>query len=99
MAIEHAHEHVYGIQWHPEVLHEEGLGRSIIERILALVGQRRPVSPRGAATAAVPKDVSWHGSPQGPLREAVHRFRRWRGHQKAASGGCKLPVSVTTSLP
>jgi len=40
MAMEHVREHVYGIQWHPEVIGGE-VGRSLVDRILSLIGQQR----------------------------------------------------------
>ena len=52
MAMEHVHDHVYGIQWHPEVgtilksrlqclcweVINSKVGRKIIDRIFSLVG-------------------------------------------------------------
>eukprot|EP00913_Durusdinium_trenchii_P014914 g13988.t1 len=44
MAMEHTHDHIYGIQWHPEVIGDQ-VGRCLVERIFSLVGQQR--SPSG----------------------------------------------------
>lgn len=46
MAMEHVRDHVYGIQWHPEVIGDQ-VGRSLVDRIFTLVGQPRGCSEGG----------------------------------------------------
>eukprot|EP00435_Cladocopium_sp_Y103_P038258 s648_g10.t1 len=48
MAMEHVRDHVYGIQWHPEVIGDQ-VGRSLVDRIFSLVGQ-----PRGCSEGELP---------------------------------------------
>mmetsp|Transcript_74060 Transcript_74060/g.173787 ORF Transcript_74060/g.173787 Transcript_74060/m.173787 type:complete len:345 (+) Transcript_74060:38-1072(+) len=65
MAMEHAEDHVYGLQWHPEVINSK-VGRKIVDRIFSLVGKRR-TAPRGISDP--PQGVKVEpptGSLQGP---------------------------------
>ncbi|CAJ1375525.1 unnamed protein product [Effrenium voratum] len=67
MAMEHERDHVYGIQWHPEVISEQ-VGRKLIDRILGLVGETRsstmpwegfctPSGPEVQCCASCPSEV------------------------------------------
>ncbi|CAE7788453.1 guaA [Symbiodinium sp. CCMP2592] len=65
MAMEHVEDHVYGLQWHPEVINSK-VGRKIVDRIFSLVGKRR-TAPRGISDP--PQGVKVEpptGSLQGP---------------------------------
>eukprot|EP00927_Polykrikos_kofoidii_P031900 TRINITY_DN27315_c0_g1_i1.p1 TRINITY_DN27315_c0_g1~~TRINITY_DN27315_c0_g1_i1.p1 ORF type:complete len:406 (-),score=68.29 TRINITY_DN27315_c0_g1_i1:61-1242(-) len=54
MAMEHTQEQVYGFQWHPEVLNET-VQRSVIDRIVGLVGQSRRMAQSRTSPPATPR--------------------------------------------
>eukprot|EP00927_Polykrikos_kofoidii_P031901 TRINITY_DN27315_c0_g1_i2.p1 TRINITY_DN27315_c0_g1~~TRINITY_DN27315_c0_g1_i2.p1 ORF type:complete len:371 (-),score=61.02 TRINITY_DN27315_c0_g1_i2:90-1166(-) len=56
MAMEHTQEQVYGFQWHPEVLNET-VQRSVIDRIVGLVGQSRRMAQSRTSPPATPRSV------------------------------------------
>jgi len=68
MAMEHVDDHVYGIQWHPEVINSQ-VGRKLIDKIFSLVGKRRaphrgicdPCPPESASIPPPPSE-GLHGS-------------------------------------
>ncbi|CAE7945949.1 guaA [Symbiodinium sp. KB8] len=64
MAMEHVEDHVYGLQWHPEVINSK-VGRKIVDRIFSLVGKRR-TAPRGISDPQGVKVEPPKGSVQGP---------------------------------
>mmetsp|Transcript_37024 Transcript_37024/g.105832 ORF Transcript_37024/g.105832 Transcript_37024/m.105832 type:complete len:501 (+) Transcript_37024:99-1601(+) len=68
MAMEHAHEHVYGVQFHPEVVREESPERHVVDGIIALVGQNRRIKASRAAGQGVD---GWQCSSRCPLRRAL----------------------------
>ncbi|CAE7338076.1 guaA [Symbiodinium pilosum] len=51
MAMEHVEDHVYGLQWHPEVINSK-IGRRIMDRIFSLVGKPRATHRGTCAPAA-----------------------------------------------
>lgn len=69
MSMEHAHEHVYGLQFHPEVI-REGVGCQLLEKITSLTGQNRRIKPQHPLQGAAPRRL-WHCSTKCRLRRAV----------------------------
>mmetsp|Transcript_22874 Transcript_22874/g.54155 ORF Transcript_22874/g.54155 Transcript_22874/m.54155 type:complete len:491 (+) Transcript_22874:52-1524(+) len=78
MAMEHAQEHVYGVQFHPEKLHD-GIGHLLIDRIVALAGQNRRSKHRQLLAGP------WQCSAQCRLRQAVREATR----SSSSSSGCR----------
>mmetsp|Transcript_60900 Transcript_60900/g.133912 ORF Transcript_60900/g.133912 Transcript_60900/m.133912 type:complete len:515 (+) Transcript_60900:111-1655(+) len=105
MAMEHTREHVYGVQWHPEVVHEV-TGRRVLDNIIALIGQnRRRIAPRqcwepavaspgvarvGAAAGAVSSSApAWCCSKHCRLRLAVKEATKGDGEPPFGECSCR----------
>jgi len=72
MAMEHVHEHVYGVQFHPEVL-KEGVKRNILDGIVALVGQNRRAKGSGPLQIGSSCSHPWQCSQKCRRRQAIKK--------------------------
>lgn len=91
MSMEHAKEHVYGVQFHPEVLHEV-LGSKLIDGMMSLLGRNRRDVELCKKDCTL-EGISWKCSDRCSLRRAIREATRCTSPSRAISN-CNAPAEM-----